>query len=268
MCINRFPTFIMVLCCILPLSEALCKEHCCAKMDTLYLLCPGHYAGKNNFEGTTRKFINAMVIFQDSSTLPAWLYGRDVNVFREALCCLESCNDNEIQQNISEKTRKTEQKNAVIRKKVINSLQRITDLIEQHIKYTSIIRVKEKFLYHQLVTIRLEKFLRAEWPPEEVCPPCGEFWQLIEQLPKKNPIAEKKLGSPLTILTLERQRTEIDNVLKNTCMQLYRITQYNLRDIENNFRYFTWTETGRSVKKLRAFSRRQDIQSICNRYFE
>lgn len=97
-----------------------------------------------------------------------------------------------------------------------------------------------------------------EWPTENQCPSCKDFWRIIDIMISGDFVYSKKKAD-FVIHNLEERLSSEERQLKDyfqkVCRKLEEIKMFNIdKTMKDDFLYFTWTETYLTMKAFHAFS--------------
>lgn len=163
---------------------------------------------------------------------------------------------------------KIPEETSVEKQKKINDVLRGINKILWHVNREEALEKDIRVLYDHLKRVRHLHLKRTEWPPEAQCPKCSGYWQIIkgiasykrrfyEIIDKKNKTL-KEIPGAIDKLKIEKQRIcHLFRELKDV--------KNNIKNLDKDFKYYSWTKTRVSVDKILELLNDKDIKRTCRK---
>lgn len=203
-------------------------------------------------------FIKKMEEFTDPQNLDDWLLNTAVNKIISFSIQLKKCKTNieiKAEKNPDLRDRIEDRKSKIDR--VNGGIKRLLDYIEEEKSHRSELAALQK----SMPDVSSLYLIRTEWPPASSCPKCEEYWLMLHQISKykgeRYPENYINLGDLLKNLQLLKNKKEA------ICNLLNQLKQIDLRDIDENYQYYSWTETRKTIGKILLLLNNETVGNIC-----
>lgn len=197
--------------------------------------------------------VSLLLSYPDLCDLPKWVQEKDINELKSLILREEKYTRSYSYPN-EKFTHKLSDFNKKLKSYIINNSFTLGQI---NLPYDKIINIRSSMPY-----------TREEWPPAQLCQLCEQFWIDIEQLPQKKSFlfSNHDIQHPHSIGSICHDSNAINQALKDVCVKLYRISIYNLTEIDKDFKYFSWTKTRQFIEALRNIYNDKNVKSLCDLY--
>ncbi len=133
--------------------------------------------------------------------------------------------------------------------------------------YASEQKLRDLFLQYtgRLRSVRQLTVRREEWPSEELCSDCSRSWKSVWKLRQVMAIAER-VQPRLEEETLAAAIKSIGGLHatgKRLCGPATEVMALDLGSMDRDYRYYSWTQTRRSVDSIQAIVKKSDLGKWC-----
>lgn len=203
-------------------------------------------------------FITKLEDFQDPIELGDWLWSTPIIKIEKCIHQLELCKTDLIR--TKSKTKDTGSAHNISLR--IQDIERMVNGLNRILYYIDMVAALRSDINNMLTAIRKIHSLhpdRKQFPPG---PDFDGYWVIIKRIAdfgaKKEPVVHYS--------TLRKYINALDRLESKkqiVCSHLKQLKRIDLDRIQKDFKYFTWTETWLSIKKIVALLQEPSVDKLC-----